>query len=81
MAIDGSLLVKTRKWRACCWAVVQLDYDEEMEPLYGMYGSMEAEYEVQRTIKRAEHHQEGGADGLLMPSQESDRTHQGACGQ
>ena len=46
-----------------------------------MYGSMEAEYEVQRTIKRAEHHQEGGADGLLMPSQESDRTHQGACGQ
>ena len=27
------------------------------------------------------HHQEGGADGLLMPSQESDRTHQGACGQ
>ena len=58
---------------------MQLDYDEEMEPLYGMYGSMEAEYEVQRTIKRAEHHQEGGADGLLMPSQESDRTHQGAC--
>ena len=33
--------------------MVQLDYDEEMEPLYGMYGSMEAEYEVQRTIKRA----------------------------
>ena len=24
------------------------------EPLYGMYGSMEAEYEVLRTIKRAE---------------------------
>ena len=35
------------------WAVVQLDFDEEMEALYGMYGSME-EYEVQRTIKRAE---------------------------
>ena len=34
--------------------MVQLDYDEEMEPLSGMYGSMEAEYEVQRTIKRAE---------------------------
>ena len=28
--------------------------DEEMGPLCGMYGSMEAEYEVQRTIKRAE---------------------------
>ena len=34
--------------------MVQLDYDEEMVPLYGMYGSMEAAYELQRTIKRAE---------------------------
>ena len=34
--------------------MVQLDYDEEMGPLHGMYGSMEAELEVQRTIKRAE---------------------------
>ena len=34
--------------------MVQLDYDEEMEPLCGTYGSMEAEYEVQRAIKRAE---------------------------
>ena len=34
--------------------MVQLDYDEEMGPLRGMYGSMEAEYEVQRTIKMAE---------------------------
>ena len=31
-------------------AVVQLDYDEEIGPLLGMYGSVE----VQRTIKRAE---------------------------
>ena len=31
-----------------------LDYDEELGPLHGMYGSMEAEYEVQRTIKWAE---------------------------
>ena len=30
-----------------------LDYDEEMGPLHGMYGSVEAEVEVQRTIKRA----------------------------
>ena len=34
--------------------MVQLDYDEEMGPLHGMYDSMEAELEVQRTIKRAE---------------------------
>ena len=34
--------------------MVQLDYDEEMRPLHGMFGSMEAELEVQRTIKRAE---------------------------
>ena len=30
------------------------DHDEEMAALHGMYGSMEAEFEVQRTIKRAE---------------------------
>ena len=51
---DGSLLGAAGKWRACGWAVVQLDYDEELGPLYGMYGSMNAELEVQRTIKRAE---------------------------
>ena len=33
---------------------MQLDYDEDLRPLHGMYGSMEAEFEVQRTIKRAE---------------------------
>ena len=51
---DGSLLGQTGKWGACGWVVVQLDYHEEMGPLCGMYGSMEAEYEVQRTIKRAD---------------------------
>ena len=54
VAADGSLLESAGKWRACGWAVVQLDYDEEMGPLLGMYGSVEAEFEVQRTIKRAE---------------------------
>ena len=39
---------------ACGWSVVQLDFDEELGPLHGMYGSMEAEFQVQRTIKRAE---------------------------
>ena len=34
VATDGSLLGKTGKWRACGRAVVQLDYDEEMGPLY-----------------------------------------------
>ena len=34
--------------------MVPLDYDEEMGPLHGMYGSVEAEYDVQRTFKRAE---------------------------
>ena len=54
VATDGSLLGRAGKWRACGWSVVQLDYDEELGPLHGMYGSMEAEFEVQRTIKRAE---------------------------
>ena len=48
------MLGNAGKWVACGSAVVQLDYDEEMEPLHGMYGSIEAEYEVQLTIKRAE---------------------------
>ena len=54
VATDGSLLENAGKWGACGWAVVLLDYDEEMGPLHGMYGSMEADFEVQRTIKRAE---------------------------
>ena len=54
VATDDSLLGTAGKWRACGWSVVQLDYGEELELLHGMYGSMEAELEVQRTIKRAE---------------------------
>ena len=54
VATDGSLLGEAGKWRACGWAVVQLDYHEEMEPLLWMCGSVDA------------HHQEGGADGLLV---------------
>ena len=53
VATDGSLLGTAGKWRARGWSVVHLDHDEELEPLHGMYGSMEAEFEVQRTIKRA----------------------------
>ena len=58
MATDVSLLGKTGEWEACGWVVVQLDYDEVMGPLCGMYGSMEAEPEIQRTIKRVR------ADGI-----------------
>ena len=54
VATDSSLLGKARKWGASGWAMVQLDCDEEMEPLLGMYGPMEAEFEVQRIIKRTE---------------------------
>ena len=54
VATDGSLLGMAGTWGACGWSVVQLDFDEELAPLYGMYGSMEAEFEVQRTTKRAE---------------------------
>ena len=69
VATDGSLQGRAGTWRACGWAVVQVDYNEEMGLLHGMYGSMESEFEVQRTIK------ECGADGQLMLSQKSDWTH------
>ena len=54
VATDGSFLGTAGKWGACGWPVVQLDYDDDLGLLHGMYGSMEAEFEVQRTIKRAE---------------------------
>ena len=54
VATDGSLQGTAGKWGASGWAVVQLDYDADLGPLRGMYGSMEAELEVQRTIKRTE---------------------------
>ena len=57
VATDGSLL-GAEKWEACCWPV-RLDCDEELVPLHGMYGSMEEELEVQRTIK-------DGADGIPL---------------
>ena len=54
VATDGSLLGTAGKWSACGWSVVRLDHDEELGPTLGMYRSVEAEFEVQRTIKRAE---------------------------
>ena len=35
-------------------SVVQLDQDKEKGPMHGTYGTLDAELEVQRTIKRAE---------------------------
>ena len=71
VATDGSLLGKAGKWGVCGWAVVQLDCDDEMGPLLGMYGSVEADFEVQRTIKRAE------LTAFSCLSQESDCTQSG----
>ena len=51
------------KWRACGWAVVQLDYDEEM----GVF-ACDVWLDGGR-IRCPAHHQEGGVDSLLMPSQ------------
>ena len=31
-----------------------MKHDEEMRPMHGMYGTLDAELEVRRTIKRAE---------------------------
>ena len=33
--------------------MVQLDHDAEMGPMHGMHGTLDAELEVRRTIKRA----------------------------
>ena len=45
VATDGSLLGAAGKWGACGWSVVQLDC-EEMGPLHGMYGSIDAELDL-----------------------------------
>ena len=49
-----------------------IGYDEELGPLHGMYGSMEAELEVQHTINRAE------LTAFLCLLEKSDWTHQSA---
>ena len=54
VATDCSLLGSAGKWRACGWSVVQLDSDEELGTLHGVYGTTDAELEVQSTINTAE---------------------------
>ena len=54
VATDGSLLGTAGKWGACGWAVCSWIMMERWVRCMGFCGAMEAEYEVQRTIKRAE---------------------------
>ena len=51
VATDASLLGGFRQMGSM-WLIS--DRGEEMEPVRGMYGTLDAEFEVQRTIKRAE---------------------------
>ena len=71
VATDSSLLGTAGKWHA--WSVVQLDYDEELGPLHGLHGSMEAVFEVQRTINKK------ALTAFLCLLKKSDTTHQDAC--
>ena len=55
--VFGSMLPPMARWwqyrgsGARVWrSVVELDHDEEMEPMHEMYGTSDAELEVQRTI-------------------------------
>ena len=52
----------------------ELDHDEEMGFSMG-----DVRLDGSR-ISGPANHEEGGVDGLLMPSQESDLPHKGACG-
>ena len=54
VATDGFLLGIAGKWAPYGSSVVQSDFDGELGPVYGMYGTMDAYLEVQRTIKRTE---------------------------
>ena len=54
VAADGSPLGVSSRWGACGWSVVQVEHDEELRPMHGMYGTLDADVEVRRTIQRAE---------------------------
>ena len=51
VATDGSLLGVSDMWSACGWSAVQLDHDGQC---VGCTVLLDAEVEVQRTIKRDE---------------------------
>ena len=60
---------------ACGWSVVQLDLDEEMGPMHGMFGTFDAELQVQRTIRRAE------LTAFFCLLRRINPPHHGSCGQ
>ena len=52
VATDGTPLGAAGKWGVCGWAVVQLNYDEEMmRPLHGVYCSMSWQRQEQCWMK------------------------------
>ena len=75
VATDGSLLGVSGRWSACGWSLVQLDYDDDTGRMRGMYGTVDADLEVQRTTKRAE------LTAVLLPLQKDCWSHHGSCGQ
>ena len=54
VATDGCLLGVVGRWSACGWSLVQVDHGEVTGPMDVMYGTLNAELDVQRTTKRAE---------------------------
>ena len=54
VATDGSSWGESGRWGASGCSVAQLDHDEELGQMHGMYGALDANLEVQRTIKRAD---------------------------
>ena len=69
VATDGSLLGQTGQWEHVVWAVVQLDYGEEMGFCMG------------GRIRGSGALQEGGVDSLLCLFRKSMCSHQDSCGQ
>ena len=41
------------KWEACGWSVARLNLDSNEGPLFGRHGTLQADLDVQRTIKAA----------------------------
>ena len=51
VATDGSVLGVSDRWGASVWSVVQLDHDEDLGSMHGMYGTLDPDLEVQRTSR------------------------------
>ena len=53
--------------------VVQLEQDEELGPMRGMYGTLDAEFQLQRSITRA-------VDSRPLSTQKDCWSHHTSCG-